>query len=246
MIVKVEDNRTLSVNPDTGEILGEYVASESTEKEISKEDKHNTDSLLNPYTARSVDDIESYIGATVDGRKLITINNTRHYHDINCGEMVRNGAKNQFTLPAYKLMSRLVGALTIHNCIICTKGDLSLLLDCDVSKIKRTLKACGSLVEYVGSKGMQKGFVKVFINPAYGWKGEYTTAYTSQQKAIDDWYKSAEGSEGDALVYAIDKPFEISEDFDKWLTSFAKGVKPFKDNVYEEQAEAYFFKGDKK
>jgi hypothetical protein len=86
---------------------------------------------------------------------------------------------------------------------------------------------------------MQKGFIKLFVSPAYGWKGDATTAYASQQKAISDWYSTTLNLTGDIFTGSeAPKPFEIDEDFDKWLGSFAK--KPFKDNVYEEQAEAFF------
>lgn len=210
---------------------------------MKKEKKKISASLLNPYTARNVDDIQSFIKETIDGRKLITISNIRHYHDINCGEMIRNGARNQFTLPAYRTLTKLVGALTIHNSIICTKDELASILGCSTTLIKRTLKPCGSLVRYSGSDGMQKGFVKLFINPAYGWKGEHNSAYSSQQSAISNWYSSEADFSGDVIVSMVGKPYEISEDFNKWLTSFAKSIRPLKDTVYEDQAESYFFKG---
>lgn len=241
MYVKTDDGKAFVVNTVTGEILAEYVPVENNKSKIKEENKQFNASNLNPTVARNKDDIEAFIQATVDKRKLITINNVRHYHDINCGEVRRSGAEDHFTVPAFKLMSKIVKNLTIHNCFIGTTEELAKVLDCGVNKVSRTLQACKSLVRYQGVKGMQKGFIKLFVSPAYGWKGDATTAYASQQKAITEWYKTSISLVGDIYHGAeAPKPFEIDEDFDKWLGSFAKGIKPFKDNVYEEQAEAYF------
>ena len=241
MYVKTDDGKAFVVDTKTGEVLAEYVTTATNT--VKEENKHFDASTLNPNVARNKDEIEAFIQATVDKRKLITINNVRHYHDINCGEVRRSGSEDHFTVPSYKLMVKLVKNLTIHNCFIGTTEELSKILDCGVNKISRTLQACKSLVRYQGVKGMQKGFIKLFVSPAYGWKGDATTAYQSQQRAISEWYKSGVDLIGDIAVSAeAPKPFEIEEDFDKWLVSFAKGVKGSSDGVYEEQAEAYYFK----
>lgn len=241
MYVKTDDGKAFVVNTDTGEILAEYESVVNTKAKVKEENKQFNASNLNPIVARSKGEIEDFIQATVDKRKLITINNVRHYHDINCGEVKRTGMEDQFTVTSFKLMSKLVKSLTIHNCFIGTAEELGKILDCKVNHISRTLQACKSLVRYHGAKGMQKGFIKLFVSPAYGWKGDSTTAYASQQKAITEWYASSIDLVGDIFTGSeAPKPFEIDEEFDKWLGSFAKGIKPFKDNVYEEQAEAYF------
>lgn len=234
MIVKTED-RTFSVDFVTGEVYGEYEVVESTNKEETQYYKSTT---FNPSNARNTDEIVEFIKATIDKRKLITINNIQLYHDRNCGEIVRSGAKNQFTLPAYKIMQKLVGALTIHNCVICTQDNLGSVLGCEPKDIKRTLKACKSLVRYDGNKGMQKGFVKVFINPAYGWKGDSSTAYNSQQRAVAEWYKESIDLLGEMKIYHETCNIEFSEETDKWLEAFSKNLKPFSDYVYEDQAES--------
>jgi hypothetical protein len=234
MIVKTEDNRSFSVDPLTGEVYGEYEIVESTNKEETQYYKSTT---FNPSNARNTDEIEEFIKATIDKRKLITINNIQLYHDRNCGEIVRSGAKNQFTLPAYKIMVKLVNALTIHNCLICTQDYLGSVLGCESKDIKRTLKACKSLVRYDGNKGMQKGFVKVFINPAYGWKGDSSTAYHSQRNAIADWYKESPDLLGEMQTYHETCNIEFTEDTKDWLMKFSKNLKPFSDYVYEDQAE---------
>lgn len=245
--VETQDGKEYVVNPDTGEILSEYVTVIVPPHKVKEETKHFTDSLMNPATARNSEEIDAFVKATVDKRKLITINNIRHYHDINCGEVKRNGTEDHFSVTSYKIMTKLVNALTIHNCILCTTEELAAILGCDVSNVKRTLSACKSLVRYQGGRGMQKGFTKVFVCPAYGWKSDSSTAYTSQQQAIYDWYKVSIDLVGDiAPTSNLPESFEISSGFDKWLLSFSKRLKPFKDSVYEEQAEAYFKVDDKK
>ena len=233
MIVKTED-RTFSVDSVTGEVYGEYEIVEGTNKEETQYYKSTT---FNTSNARNTDEIEEFISATIDKRKLITINNIQLYHDRNCGEIVRSGAKNQFTLPAYKIMQKLVGALTVQNCIICTQDKLGSVLGCESKDIKRTLKACKSLVRYDGNKGMQKGFVKVFINPAYGWKGDASVAYSSQQRAIAEWYKESVDLLVEMKVYHETCNIQVTEEMDKWLKGFVKNLKPFNDYVYEDQAE---------
>lgn len=241
MYVKTDDGKAFVVEASTGEIKAEYIPVVTTRFKTKEENKQYDASTLNPFIARSKDEIEDFIQVTVDKRKLITINNVRHYHDINCGEVKRTGREDQFSVTAFKIMSKLVKNLTINNCFIGTTEELSKILDCGANKISRTLSACKSLVRYQGVKGMQKGFIKLFVSPAYGWKGDSSTAYTSQQKAIIEWYSADVDLIGDIfLIEEAPKPFEIDEDFDKWLVSFAKGIKPFKDNVYEEQAEAIF------
>ena len=236
MIVKTED-RTFSVDSVTGEVYGEYELVERTNKE---EAQYYKSTSFNPSSARNTDEIEEFIKATIDKRKLITINNIQLYHDRNCGEIVRSGAKNQFTLPAYKIMQKLVGALTIHNCVICTQDKLGSVLGCEPKDIKRTLNACKSLVRYNGNKGMQKGFVKVFINPAYGWKGDSSVAYNSQRRAVAEWYKESPDLLSEMEVYHETCNIEFSAEFLKDLKSIVKRLKPFNDYVYEEQAESYF------
>lgn len=247
MYVKTDDGKAFVVDANTGEIKAEYIPVDNTKSKVKEENKQYTASSLNPAIARSKGEIEDFIQATVDKRKLITINNVGLYHDRNCGEVRRSGAEDHFTVPAYKLMIKLVKNLTIHNCFIGTAEDLSKILDCGVNKISRTLQTCKSLVRYQGAKGMQKGFIKLFVSPAYGWKGDSTTAYASQQKAITEWYRSSIDLTGDVFISAeAPKPFEIDEEFDKWLGSFAKGVKGNPDFVYEEQAESYYFQKDNK
>lgn len=247
MYVKTDDGKAFVVDANTGEIKAEYVPVDSTKFKVKEENKQYNASTLNPSIARSKGEIEDFIQATVDKRKLITINNVRHYHDINCGEVKRTGMEDQFSVTSFKLMSKLVKNLTIHNCFIGTASELAKVLDCDQSQIARTLKACKSLVRYQGVKGMQKGYIKLFVSPAYGWKGDATTAYASQQKAIIEWYAKSVDLLGDIFHSAeAPKPFEIDEDFDKWLESFAKGVKGNPDFVYEEQAESFYFQKDTK
>lgn len=224
MKVEAENGRTFSVDPETGEVLGEYVTNSQPDTEFKKESDYKATTLLNPYTAKNEDQIREYIKEMYDGRKLFTINNTRHYHDLNCGEVVRSGAKNQFTLPCYNVMSKLVSSLTIHNVIIITKEGLSSVLGCLPKNLTRTLKVCGDLVRYE-TKGMQKGFVKVFVNPAYGWKAESSIAHASQQKAIIDWYKFTSDPDGSVTVN-IDgvKPFKINPQLDGWLARLYTSV----------------------
>lgn len=224
MQIEVEDGRIFSVDTLTGEVLGEYTASLHTDVELKKDARYTSTTLLNPYTARNEEQIREYIKEMYDGRKLFTINNTRHYHDLNCGEVVRSGAKNQFTLPCYNVMSKLVGSLTIHNVIITNRENLCLVLGCTTEHLKRTLKVCGDLVKYE-TKGMQRGFVRVFINPAYGWKAESSIAHASQQKAIIDWYKFTSDPDGVVTVNIEgNKPFKISPQFDDWLSRLHTSV----------------------
>lgn len=236
MLINIE-GKPHAVDSETGEILGEYVpVPPRTASEIKADNKYYKSTTLNPYVARNTDEIEEFIKSVLDGRKLITIDNTRHYHDINCGEMIREGTPNQFTMPSYKIMVKLVKALTVYNCIICTAEDLGKILGCEPKDIKRTLKSCKSLVRYNGNQGMQKGFVKVLINPAFGWKGEGGNAYASQQTALTEWYSSLKAVDSDIPT----KEFKFTEEMDRWLFTFKNSLKGFRDNAYEDQADVYF------
>lgn len=175
----------------------------------------------NIINVKDANELEEWLSQGIDKRKLITIDNVRHYHDMNCGAMVRDKAPNNFTLPAFKVMSKLVKNLSYANCILCSAGDMALLLDCGVKNIKRTVSVCGPLVKFADKKEVKRGFVKLFINPAYGWKAESDIAYATQQNAICDWYKENMQKQSDIVF----DEFEFSEEFDKWLVGFKNGLR---------------------
>jgi hypothetical protein len=239
----IEDGeRTFWVDTDTGEIEAEQVNFVTTNKKRKKEDKYYSDSLLSTTTARSKDDIEAFIKATIDKRKLITLNNARLYHDVNCGEVMRNGTKNNFTVPAYNIMEKLINALTLNNCIICTPEDLGVILDCDPKHNKRTLESCKSLVRYQGTRDMQRGFVKLFINPAFGWKGDCSIAYRNQQRATGDWYS---GLNTDLKEFDVGASgdMKFSPTLDKWLLELTSRAKPFSEDADLFRASFFSIKG---
>lgn len=187
---------------------------------VSIHQEKHTQNKYNISNVSNTDELNEWL-INIDKRKVITIDHVRHFHDMNCGAMVRDKAPNNFTLPAFKLMTKLVKNLDYANCILRSVSDMATLLGCGEKNIKRTLSVCGPLVRCADKKEVKRGFVKLYINPAYGWKYENDVAYLTQQNAICDWYKNNIGNSKDMVLNKI----EFTEEFDNWLNSFSSRLK---------------------
>ena len=215
------------VNKQTGEIEGQYTVTDY--KPMSIEDaRYYKYTASSPHDATNLDQLLDFIKVRVDKRKLVTYNGTKALHDASCGMSVRSGSGAMFTLPQYKTMNKLIKALVYRNIIIATKADLAKKLGVDVKKLKQTLAVVSNLVDVV-EEGMSKGYIKIFIHPAYGFKYESSTINSARSSAELKWVK-AHTVVGDFN----ESHFQTKEidwnQMDAWLSVFSKGIKKKNDN----------------
>lgn len=217
-LLKIEE-KTYLVDETTGEIL--YVIEHSEIKPMTTEEKrYYKHSSISPKEAKSKDELEDFISACFDKRRLTTISFTRMFHDMACGQAKRENTNIVFTVPQYKIMNKLIKGIRISNVIIGTKAEIANILGCKQCNINRALKPVSHLIR-VETEGMSKGQMKIFVHPAYGFKYEKSLIYKARQLAISEWMLSMPTTE-DTVQY---RNFEFTKEFDVWLATFSKSIK---------------------
>lgn len=244
--VKIDDDVYVQdgffrVNKATGEILGEYVA--SPYKGISNAQYAREYKIVpSPINARSEDDIKQYIKLSVDKRKLFTVNQltSRVYEDAGRSEYTEH--KKVFSKPQYKVLQQLIEMVQIHNVLVVKRKHLADVLGIHENHIMRKLDIAKPHIK-VQTEGMQRGFIKVIINPDLVFKAESKTIPALREQAYKAFYNDklfpwntySEQIEflcspSNRVDYDVEKfSFEgkkFSAEFIAWLDSF----KPTKDN----------------
>lgn len=210
------------VNTITGEIIGKYEVQDVTPVTQEEKDYYKYTSI-SPVKAQNKDQVEDYISACVDKRKLVVFNNTKELHNMSCGESNRNNSKMMFTLPQYKTMNKLIKGLQIANVIVDTKANIAKLLGCTQGNIKRTLAPVSSLV-VVETEGVQKGFMRILIHPAYGYKHESSVINKLRNACVKDWVSKQVNNQVPCVEHSEASDVVFSEGFEKWLDTFYKQV----------------------
>ena len=215
------------INKQTGEIEGQYIVTEYKPMSIEDE-RYYKYTASSPEAATNTDQLLDFVKVRVDKRKLVTYNSTKALHDASCGMSIRNGGGAMFTLPQYKTMNKLIKALVYRNIIIGTKADVAKQLGVDVKKLKQTLAVVSNLVDVV-EDGMSKGYIKILIHPAYGFKYESSTINSARSSAEMKWVKSHTVVGDWDVSHFRTKEIDWSQ-MDAWLSVFSKGVQKKNDN----------------
>lgn len=205
--MKVEVIDGFRVNTKTGEVLGVYEHVELTPPTQAEKDFYKYTSIA-PKAATNKDQLLDYISQSVDKRKLVTFNNTRELHNMSAGESVRNKTKSVFTLPQYKTMNKIINNLTIANVLVDTKANIAKVLGCEQCNINRTLKSVENLIR-VQTEGMQKGYMKILVHPAYGYKHQSDVINKLRIACVKDWIKPIE--EHKDTQARLDNPVVVRE-----------------------------------
>ena len=211
MLERIED-REYSFNAQTGEIIAVYEYGEMKPM-TKKEDNYYKWTKVCVKSVKSRQELDDFISACVDRRRMVTYNGTKDLHNMACGQAKREKEKIIFTLPQYKTINKLIKAIVYSNIFVGAKSELSKVLGCKVSDIKRSLYTVRHLVR-VQEAGMVKGQIKVFVHPAYGFRWESGGINSARRQAVYEWLRSCPISEDDVPL----KDFEMSESFTSYLT----------------------------
>ena len=205
------DDKEYSFDPNTGEIF--YVYQYSEMKPMTQKEKdYYKYTKLNPKAVKSRQELEDFMSACVDKRKLITYNGTRTLHDMACGQAKREKERVMFTVPQYKTLNKLIKGLVYSNIFVGAKSELANILVCKQCDIKRTLNTIKHLIR-VQEDGMRRGEIKVLVHPAYGFRYESGIINIARRQAINDWMRNVPIAE-EGLP---NKEFEMSDSFLKYL-----------------------------
>ena len=178
------------VNTDTGEIIRDefgtllpaydeyYMTCPVQRDKDSRKEKYVT-----PTDIDSVQKLNSFL-ESFDKRTLVLQNNLKGIFDSAAGSALRNGTKSMLSAKQYHILNTIISNLSYRNFIICKTKDMATLLGVEQKHVKRKLKTCSAYLTLGKSK---HGEIKVYVNPAYGYKHFSATINLSRLSAIKDW-----------------------------------------------------------
>lgn len=191
----------------TGEIMSSYSTNELDNASHGEATYHRLTNVL-PQDFTSVHQMDAWLDAVADRRKLIHKNDVKDAHDQSAGLALRTGGTPMFTVPEFRKLDAIVKALSYRNILIGTTEGVAQALGVDITNLQRDLKGLsgrGIVKVWNARSGMAKGMVKIMVNPVLGWKHESTHFEASRATAIQAWY----AQESIDLVGSHLKPAEV-------------------------------------
>ena len=177
------------VDEHTGEILGDgYEA-------VPYEHKNDIKPVVFLSEVRSVDDMEDFMKAMVDKRKVRESNHNdllRFFesclgYKVLKHELFEN--TTHMTVPQYKLLDKLGKLIEYKNVIMVTRKELCEYLGCKDNNLMKKLKLVGGYLKiYTQDDGIRKGEIKILMNPKFFYIYEYGLYDMSRDKEIQKWY----------------------------------------------------------
>lgn len=182
------------VNPDTGEVIGEYVVTPCIDVTIGKEERAYMNNITKyPTTVTHIDQLQDWLSVAIDGRKVKKVNETRIVHDQICGVAKRDNVPLMVSVPEYGKLDKLCKALTFRNFVI---GDIEQVSkDVGVTKSKNLRRDFASLIDKglvkieTSIDGMMKGQVKISVHPFFGYVHQRDRFTKSRIDCMADWTK---------------------------------------------------------
>lgn len=179
------------VNPDTGEVVGEYSVTPLTDVTIGKEERaYMTNITKYPSSVTHIDQLQDFIAAAIDGRKVRRVNDTRNVHDQICGVAKRENTPLMVSVPEYGKLDKLCKALTFRNFVIGAVEDVSGMLGTNGKKLKRDYQSLidkGLVKIETSTDGMMKGQVKVSVHPFFGFVHQRDRFAMIRADVMADW-----------------------------------------------------------
>lgn len=183
------------VNPDTGEVIGEYSVTPCTDVTIGKEERAYMNNITKyPTTVTHLDQLQDWLSVAIDGRKIKKVNDTRAVHDQICGVAKRDNVPLMVSVPEYGKLDKLVRALTFRNFVIGSVDDVTAALGTNGKKLKRDYQSLidkGLVKIETSLDGMLKGQVKVSVHPFFGYVHQRDRFTKSRSDCLTDWTKQA-------------------------------------------------------
>lgn len=179
------------VNPDTGEVVGEYSVTPLTDVTIGKEERaYMTNITKYPSSVTHIDQLQDFTAAAIDGRKVRRVNDTRNVHDQICGVAKRENTPLMVSVPEYGKLDKLCKALTFRNFVIGAVEDVSGMLGTNGKKLKRDYQSLidkGLVKIETSTDGMMKGQVKVSVHPFFGFVHQRDRFAMIRADVMADW-----------------------------------------------------------
>ena len=116
------------------------------------------------------------------------IDDTDKIYDLSKAFKFISGERVMFPKPHYQLMKTLISLISYENVVYIKRDELCSILNVVEPNLLRKLKMIDHLVEYYShqdDRSVEQGYVRIEINPVYGWKPSYTT---SRADAVKWWY----------------------------------------------------------
>lgn len=180
------------VNPNTGEILGEYSV-HKVEPPSAEEKAYLNSVVMFPTEARHVEQVKQWLAYAVDGRRIVKFNDCKKIHDALCGEAKRNGTPTALSVPEYTKLNNLCNELLIMNFII---GDSKVVASKIKVKDHRNIRRdYASLVEKglvkveTSKDGLMKGQAKISVHPYFAYVHEKGVFTSSRANCLSKWIK---------------------------------------------------------
>lgn len=163
-------------------------------KEITEEEREyilRTNSSVE--LCMSKDSMEEWVEGWIGNSKLYRKNTVKEYHDMMCGEWVRNPKNTlHWSLSEYSILQSLASIVYYRSMIIIRVQELCSLLSCRDNHLQRKLTPLvkKGMLRLTSSKdGMKNGEIKIHMNPTLVWVHEYQYFSMTREEAIKSWYR---------------------------------------------------------
>lgn len=185
------------VCPVTGEIVPHSYEVVNTQATADDKRFYSATSVC-PDEARDKAQVLEFIGATVDKRKLKTVNKVKEYKKESDYAVRTLKQKAFMSNPQFEVLNVLAKLVVYKNIVLEEKKTLASKLGVGVNNLDAKLKTVSKWVA-VDKENVRKGFIKLLINPDLVFRAEHGRIKGMVEKTLQSYHKVDAATQYNAL-----------------------------------------------